>query len=432
MRAGVRLDRARWIAVVVDARGEIAAEHEQSSDADDGVAEVLGWLARHAGHALQSVTFDVSAMLRPEEQPRVVAIRIAPRPAVDAIHELRVSPELAGSVRGTVHVAGGHDMRGRQLTDLGLAGLACELDSFGSGALVASVAAVGSIANPEHEERVADAILAAFPDARISLSHEFFSNALRDRDYTSTANAALLRSSERLAARIEQAAGRQLPGVAIAFGLGDGGRAPIRRLSTTPVHAMHAGTALCVQGARHLAGVEDGDLVVVSDDSTIVAHVHHGVPAANTLVKRGREPSLASNTARIDDHSPALHSELIAPVAVVDARRADAAPGPGLPEPTIRAEVDLGALGAAVAPLSSWADYLGHATSAAGLQGVLRSTEEELLSQTIHWGAGPDATRVVESNAYTLAYGSRHVVRIRVRVIGDWVDARVPVAEPIG
>lgn len=426
MRAGVRLDGARCVAVMVDPHGVVVAEHALTSEPDAAIDEILGWLARQAGTSLQTATFDVSPLLQTEQEGRVLAIRIAPRPAADDIHELAVAPELSGSVRGTLHVGGGHDMRGRQLTDLRLADLRQQLADHGPvqpGGLVVSVAAVGSIANPDHEERAADAILDAFPDARISLSHEFFSSALRDRDFTSTANAALLHPGERLAARLERAAAAQLPGVPIAFALGDGGRSPIRRLNATPVHALRAGRAMQVQGARHLAGLDHGDLLILDDDSAVVAHVQHGVPAANTLVKRGRAPSLASNTARVDEHSPTQLYDLAAPLAVVDARTERGPLPHGVPEPTIVAEADLGALGAAVAPLSSWSDSLRHASAAGELQGVLRATEEELRSQTIHWGAGPESTRVVESDAYTLAYGSRHVVRIRVRVIGDWVAA---------
>jgi len=420
MRAGIRFDGARCSAVVVDAWGAVIAEYAQSSEPEQSVHEVFGWLARRAG-ALSSVTLDVSTLLRVERQKRIIAIRIGPRPAIDDIHELAVSPQLIDSVRRTVHVTGGHDMRGRPLRDLGLETLRRELEAVGPGDLVASVTAVGSIANPDHEQRAADVILAAFPDARICLSHDFFSSALRDRDFTSTMNAALLQSGEELAARIEQAAHAQLPGVPVSFGLNDGGRAPIRGLGTTPVHALHATAALRIQGARHLAGVSEGDLVIIDDDSVVVGHVHNGVPAARTVVKRGREPGLASNAVHTDTYSPTLISDFLTPAAVLDVRASSAPLPTNAPEPTVQTAVDLAALGAAVAPLSSWADFLGQASSALELQAGLRSTEEDLRSQTIHWGAGPNATRVVESNAYTLAYASRHVARIRVHVIGDWV-----------
>jgi hypothetical protein len=424
MRAGVRFDGTRCIVVVVDADGMPAAEHTQSFDPERGMNEIFGWLARLPGAALESVTVDVSALLQAERQKRVIAIRISPRPAVDEIHEMPVSAELADSVSHTLHVTGGHDMRGRPLRDLGVASLRDALhQASGDAELVAAVTAVGSIANPDHEQRAADVILEAFPDARISLSHDFFSSAFRDRDFTATANAALLQSGEQLAAGIERAAREQLPGAAVSFGLNDGGRAPIRRLGATPVHAIRAAAALRVQGARHLADVDEGDLVIIEDDAAVVGHVHNGVPAAHTVVKRGREPSLASNGARVDTYSPTMLSDLLSPAAVVDARADVSRMPPFTPAPGLRAGVDLGALGAAVAPLSSWSDYLGHASNATELQAVLRLTEEELRSQTIHWGAAPDCTRVVESNAYTLAYGSRNVVRIRVRVTGDWMTA---------
>ena len=119
---------------------------------------------------------------------------------------------------------------------------------------------------------------------------------------------------------------------------------------------------------------------------------------------------------------PIFRSDLLAAAAVVDIRSPDTPLAPYAPEPTVGTDVDLIALGAAVAPLSSWADFLGPASTAAQVTSGLRSTEEDLRAQTIHWGAAPDSTRVVESTAYSLAYGSRNVVRIRVHVIGDWID----------
>lgn len=423
MRAGIRFHDGRCIAVIADAHGKVIAEYSQPFDPDDGIDEVFGWLARRAAASLVSATLDVSELLKLERKGRIVAIRISPRPAVDQIHELGVSAELEGSVHHTLHITGGHDMRGRQLMDLNLQTLAAELKATDrGGGLVASVTAVGSVANPDHEERAADVILAHFPRARVSLSHAFFSTSLGDRDFTSTVNAALLAPGERLAKRVERAAERHLPAVPIFVGLNDGGRAPIRSLGATPVHASRSATALRTQGARHFAEVNEGDVVIIDDDTITVSHVHRGVPAAQTVVKRGRGPRLASNSVRIDRHVPIFRSDLLAAAAVVDIRSPDTPLAPYAPEPTVGTDVDLIALGAAVAPLSSWADFLGPASTAAQVTSGLRSTEEDLRAQTIHWGAAPDSTRVVESTAYSLAYGSRNVVRIRVHVIGDWID----------
>jgi hypothetical protein len=423
VRAGVRFDGARCIVVLVNADGSVAAGHEQTApDAEHGVPELLGWLARHGGDDLRSVTFDVSTLLRFEDRGRILAIRVSPRPAVDDIHELGIAPELTASVRGPLHLTGGHDMRGRALAGLALDALDEALaDLDPTDRVLASVSAVGSIANPEHEQRVADAIFARFPDARVSLSHEFYSSALRDRDFTATANVALLESGERLAGLIESAASVHLPGVEVAFGLNDGGRAPIRRLGATPVHAVRAARPLAVQGARQLAGFENGELVLIDEDVAVI-HVHDGVPAVQSVLARGLERGLASNWVRIDSWTPALTTVGASPAAVV-VTQSDRTLPIGAPEPTVRCDVDLIALGAAVAPLSSWADFLAHASTSAELDGVLRATEEELRTQATHWGAAPDDTRVVESSAYTTAYGSRNVIRIRVRVIGDGASA---------
>ncbi|WP_130282419.1 hydantoinase/oxoprolinase family protein [Microcella alkaliphila] len=409
--------------VAVDADGEIVGEYSHSIGQEDPFPELFDWIAHRSNVGVRSVTVDVGGLLSMERERQVVAVRIRPRPAADPLHELPVPPDLRDSRLTVIDVTGGHDMRGRRLMDLEVASLTAALRGISSDTeLVASVTAVGSVANPEHEQQAADALLSAFPFARVTLSNEFFSNSFRDRDYTAAMNACLMSSGDQLAAQIEQAARVQLPGVPVYFAVSDGGRVPIRRLGATPVNALHAGAALGLMGARHLAAVDEGEIVITDDAGAQVGRVHAGVPATHTVIRRGREPALACNAARIDPYSPSLLGEPERPAAVVDARSHDAVSMRGDLESTVRARVDLTALGAAVAPLSAWADFLGHASSSDELDSWLRATQEDLRSQVVHWGAAPESTRVVESTAYTLAYGSRHVVRIRVRVIGDWVE----------
>lgn len=433
MRAGIRFDGVKCFAVLVDNRGVVAHHDEWTVNGVDELEDALRWTAVESGGDLQSVTLDVGALLRPAHDGQVLAIRIGPRPPADDLHQLPVSPALTRAVGRTMHVTGGHDMHGRELAPLDLLSLEAAIRSGDPvPGVVAAITAVGSVASPEHERRVADLFLATFPDARVSLSHEFFSRALRDRDFTATYNAALLQAGDSLARRIDSAAARLLPDVPVAFGLNDGGRAPIRRLSATPVHAIHATAALNVQGVRHLAAVDDGDIVIVGDDSVAVGHVHRGVPATRPVARSGEAPGLASNVTRSDRYSQARFSALPVPAAVVDARSAPTAVTVGAPSPTHRAEVDMVALGAATAPLSVWSDSMRRATTAAQLRDVVRATEEDLRSQSINWGAAPDSTRVVESAAYTFAFGIRNVVRVRVRVIADWVGAPVPLGRLVG
>ncbi|BAU30926.1 hydantoinase/oxoprolinase family protein [Microcella alkaliphila] len=423
MRAGIRLEKDRCSVVAVDGDGEVAGEYSHSISQEDPFPELLDWIAHRSAAEIRSVTVDLGGLLAMERERQVVAVRISPRPAADPLHELPVPHDLRGSRLTVIDVAGGHDMRGRPLMDLDVGALAAALSGYPSETeLVASVTAVGSVANPEHEQQAADALLSAFPFARVTLSNEFFSNSFRDRDYTAAVNACLVSSGDQLAAQIEQAARAHLPGALVYFAVSDGGRVPIRRLGATPVQALHASPALGLMGARHLAGVNEGEVVIVDDAGVRAGRVHEGVPATHTVIRRGREPALACNAARIDPYSPSLLGEPERPAAVIDSRSSDKVLLRSDLESTVRTRVDLTALGAAIAPLSAWSDFLGHASATDELDGWLRATQEDLRSQIVHWGAAPESTRVVESTAYTLAYGSRHVVRIRARVIGDWVE----------
>jgi hypothetical protein len=403
------------------------AENEMLSPDDHGLEEILKWLAKMATQnddvSLKSVTFDVGGLLRPDPSGRVLVLRISPRPPVDAVHTLATPDDLRSCVAASLTLRGGHDSQGREFRPLDLASLRNALSEHDTGnGVVAAITAVGSTGNPEHERRAADVILDLVPGARISLSHSFYAKAFRDRDYTTTLNASLLVRGEQLAERFDLVAAKLLPGVPVSFGLNDGGRAPIRLLGATPVHAVRATPALRVQGARQLADLDDGDVAIIDEDSAVVGHVQRGVPAAQGLVRRGDRPGLASNVGRVEQYSPRYVERANGPSAVVDSRFE---PDLDRDESKISyARVDLGALGAAVAPLSVWSDSLRYASNSDELRRILRDVEEDLRSQCIHWGAGPESTRLIESSAVRTAYGSRDVVRVRVRVIGDWVTAK--------
>lgn len=422
MRAGIRLAAADWTAVVVDDTGAVIAEHTEPSSETASAGDAFAWLASVGGGRLRSATLDVSDILGREPRSETLVVRISPRAPIDAAHELAVSAKFAGIVTRSIHVSGGHDMRGRVLAPLDQHALERELAGSGDH-LVVAVTAVGSIANPEIEQRSADLILAAFPESRVALSHDFYSNAIRDRDFTATMNAGLLIAGEALAARIERSAEHHLPNVPVFVALNDGGRAPIRRLGATPVHALNSSKAMRVQAASQLTQVTEGSIVIVADGAIEVGHVHGGVPATNTLVKRGQEPSLASNTARITRYSSTVFDTALRPAKVLLTGARDDPIPPHVPKPSHVVSTDLVAYGAAVCALSAWADFLGRASNATELRTLLSTTEEDLRTQMIYWGADPGTTRVIESSAYTLAYGSRNVVRARVRIIGDWIGS---------
>lgn len=426
MRVGLRLGERSCAALVVDGSHIVTTSKvENSNDRSGALDVVLAGLRLAFGSRITDVVADVGPVLRTTKLAEVVAIRISPRPPADAFHTAILPKVVEPIVLKTVHVRGGHDMRARELARLDLQSFALELPAIlTSGVRNVAITAVGSMATAEHEVRLADAILSEDSDMRVTISHDFYSNVFRDRDFTAILNSSLMSAGEELSALLETACGRHLPTATVSYAKNDGGRAPIRRLSVMPVHAIQPEPALRIQGAALLAGVSDGEVVVCADadadaDAEVtVGHTRRGISAANALIRRGFDASLASNSAAVEQYTVNHLARPTTRSVVADLRSDRGSPLPYGLMATIATVDDIALVGCAAAPLTAWIDRLETASSAAELHQVRILAEEDARSVVVQLGANPGSTEIFESNVFALPYGNPNIVRIRVRAAG--------------
>jgi hypothetical protein len=420
MRLGLRLQETSCRSLVLDGRNIVSAAREIHADSlAEALDSALAGIRREFGSGITDITADVGRVLAARKLANVVAVRISPRPPADAFHVAGLPALVEPAVSRTVHVCGGHDMRGRLLAPLDLEAFLTALPGIVSGDVRnVAITSVGSTASSEHETRIADAILCNNSEMRISISSDFFSSTFRDRDYTAILNSALMETGEELAAILEAAGRRHFPAATLSFARNDGGRAPLPRLAMMPVHGLRPEPAMATLGAATLASVPDGEVILCTDSGVRVGYTRRGLPAANSLIRQGYEASLASNAAVVDSYTANHLTRPDVASVVADLRADQKTPPPFGLIATLPAAEDVALVGSAAAPLTSWIDRLETVSGRTDLQAVQRRAEEDAQSAAVQLGANPGQTRIIESNVFAMPYGNPGIVRIRVQAAG--------------
>ena len=421
MRVGLRLQGTSCWTVVLDGRTVVSAAREvHAGSLSDALESSLSGLRREFGSGITEITADVGRVLVERKLADVVAIRISPRPPADDFHMTVLPALVEPAVTRTVHVRGGHDLRGRPLARLGLEAFLADLPGILAGDVRnVAITSVGSTASMDHETRIADAILSNDRDMRISISNDFYSSVFRDRDYTAILNSALMESGEELAATLEEAGRRQFPAALLSFAKNDGGRAPLSRLALAPVHGLRAQPAMAILGAATLAGIPEGEVILCMEDGVTVGHTRGGLPVTRSLIRQGFDASLASNAAILEPYTVHHPVRTDIPSVIADLREWQESALPFGLVPTLPAVQDAALVGSAVAPLTAWIDRLETVSGRVDLRRVQNLAEEDAHSAAVQLGASPGQTHIIESNVFAMPYGNPGIVRIRVQAAGE-------------
>jgi hypothetical protein len=421
MRVGLRLQGTSCRAVVLDGRTVVSVAREvRAGSLSEALGSSLSGLRREFGSGITEITADVGRVLVERKLADVVAIRISPRPPADDFHMTVLPALVEPAVTRTVHVRGGHDLRGRPLARLDLEAFLADLPGILSGDVRnVAITSVGSTASKDHETRIADAILSNDRDMRISISSDFYSSVFRDRDYTAILNSALMETGEELAAMLEEAGRRQFPATLLSFAKNDGGRAPLSRLALAPVHGLRAEPAMGILGAATLAGILEGEVILCMEAGVTVGHTRGGLPVARSLIRQGFDASLASNAAILEPYTVHHPVRTDIPSVIADLREWQESALPFGLVPTLPAVQDAALVGSAVAPLTAWIDRLETVSGRVDLKRVQNLAEEDAHSAAVQLGASPGQTHIIESNVFAMPYGNPGIVRIRVQAAGE-------------
>lgn len=420
MRIGLRLEENACHGVMLAGRTILAnaavLDTGSLTEAADQALRVLGHIK---GATVSEIVVDVGRVLTSRPLSSVSVIRVSPRPPADAFHTPRLPQIVEDVATRIVHVRGGHDIRARELAPLDLTSFKKNVAAVVEGHRNVAITALGATSTDEHEARIADAILAHDSGVRISISHDFFANAFRDRDFTTTLNSALMETGEYLAITLEQLCRRHFPGAEVSFVKNDGGRARIRQLAATPVHALHPEPASRLLGLALLANEPDGEVIMADDKAMMVGTTRCGIPASSSLIRARYEASLATNVAAVEKYTANHPVHPLTPTVVADLRKDREEPLPFGLNATFSTHQDAALIGCAAAPWTAWIDRLENVANKEDLQRVQRLAEEDAKSIVIQSGGSPTRTRIMEANAYALPYGNPGIVRVRVQAADE-------------
>ncbi|MCP5371558.1 MAG: hydantoinase/oxoprolinase family protein [Hyphomicrobiales bacterium] len=310
-RIGIDVGGTNTDAVLVDGDRVVGAvKTPTTADVTGGVRQSLADLVAQCGDRARNVvsvmigtTHFVNAVVQRRGLNRVAAVRVT-LPASASLRPLVDWPQdLSRLVDGGIHmVAGGHEYDGRPVVPLDEAALA----EAGRAIRAAGVTSVGITASfspltSACEERAAEIIRDACPDARITCSHTLGRIGLLERENATLLNAALLDLADATTDAFRRALDESGIAAPLYITLNDGTVTSAEIARRFPVYSFASGPTNSMRGAAFLSGMDDAIVCDVGGTTTDVGCLVNGFPReANNVVQVGgvrtlfRMPDLVS------------------------------------------------------------------------------------------------------------------------------------------
>ena len=244
----------------------------------------------HVAAVMIGTTHFTNAVVQRRGLSRVAAVRVG-LPASASLPPFCDWPEdLSGIVRaGHEMVRGGHEYDGRPIVpfdDDGMRTAARRIADLGVDAI--GVSSVFSPLTAECEQRAAEILKEACPEASITLSSELGRLGLLERENVTLLNAALVAHARRTTdAFVEamRASGLEAP---LFLTQNDGTIVRAEYAARYPVYGFASGPTNSMRGAAFLSGVKDAIVVDVGGTTTDIGALRHGFPReANSVVEVG-------------------------------------------------------------------------------------------------------------------------------------------------
>lgn len=171
---------------------------------------------------------------------------------------------------------GGHDLYGREKAELDLSGILAQVNRIKDHTDALAVSSYFSPLNPEHENRVYNAI-SRICDLPIVLGHQLSTKlGSVERATTAALNASLLAVLQDFIIAVRRATERRKINAPLMVVRGDGTLMSDEFAARTPVETIHSGPAASAIGGRFLSGLDDALVVDVGGTTTDLALIEAG------------------------------------------------------------------------------------------------------------------------------------------------------------
>ncbi len=300
---GIDVGGTNTDAVLLDDRRVLdAVKRPTTPDVSTGISEALGEIVRRRPPESQPVdavmlgtTHFTNAVAQRRGLSKVAAIRIG-LPATAYLEPLVDWPsDLAALVRGrTFMVRGGHEYDGRPIVPFDEAGMRRAAEEIGAAGLTSvAITSVFAPLTAELEQRAAEIVRAACPDARVTLSHRLGRIGLLPRENVTILNASLLDLAETTVEAFRSALRASGLTAPLFLTQNDGTVMHADYAQAFPVYSFASGPTNSMRGAAFLSGLSDAVVVDVGGTTTDVGCLRRGFPReANSAVEIGGVRSL--------------------------------------------------------------------------------------------------------------------------------------------
>jgi N-methylhydantoinase A/oxoprolinase/acetone carboxylase beta subunit len=296
VRIGIDVGGTNTDAVLMRGRDVLAEmKSPTTSDVTSGIENALRALreeSRFDPKGIRAVmigtTHFVNAIIEGKRLMPTAAVRLG-LPATAALPPMVDWPERLRSALGN-HVFlchGGHEFDGREITALDEAELedvARRIADLGIRSI--AISAVFSPVNPEAEQRTAEILHDAVPEAAISMSHEIGRMGLLERENATIMNACLRDLAADIVRAFADALARLGVDAAVFLSQNDGTLMDVEFAGRYPVATFASGPTNSMRGAAFLSGLSDCAVVDIGGTTSDVGILQKGFPReASTAVE---------------------------------------------------------------------------------------------------------------------------------------------------
>ena len=187
----------------------------------------------------------------------------------DLVYKFEFDRQFGGSP--FFFVRGRHDMNGRELEPLDLAGLQAHLAALDGGAEAVAVSSYAGMRNPQHEEQAAH-LASQLTHLPVVQGHQLSDNldSIR-RATTARLNASLLSTAYEFMQTVQTMLVQKAIPCPLYVVKGDGSLASAEYAAGRPVEMIHSGPATSAIGGSYLAGTEAALVVDIGGTTTDLA-----------------------------------------------------------------------------------------------------------------------------------------------------------------
>ena len=179
------------------------------------------------------------------------------------------------------YFAGGHDLYGREKQKLDLSSILAKVNEIKDQVDAIAVSSYFSPLNPEHENRVYEAI-SSICDLPIVLGHQLSTKlGSIERATTAALNASLLAVLQDFIIAVRRAMENRKIYAPLMVVRGDGTLMSDEFAARTPVETIHSGPAASSMGGRFLSRLNDALILDVGGTTTDIALVEDGIVAVS-------------------------------------------------------------------------------------------------------------------------------------------------------